>query len=132
MATAKQRAWRAKFARMYGGKKKRSRKKKSHRYVAFARKYQKRKTMARRRYGRRRRRSSGGLGSIKGLGRKVAIGVGAGVALGAVAPQFAGNPLVRHGAAFLLGGPLALGASVILSGGLGGLLGGTSSSKGGW
>lgn len=61
MATAKQRAWREKFARLYGGGKKKARKKNSG------------GRMAKKKHGRRR-----GMGGIKSLLMPLAIGVVAG------------------------------------------------------
>lgn len=74
MATAKQRAWRAKFARMYGGGRKRRRSSP----VRSAPKRRRRSYgMARRRYGRRR-----GGGGIMRLAKPLLIGAAAGMFLG--------------------------------------------------
>jgi len=60
--------------------------------------------------------------------KKAAIGVGTGTivatALAFVAPQFAQNPLIKTGIAFLAGGPIGAVASLFLTGGLSGILGG--------
>jgi len=68
--------------------------------------------------------------------KKVAVGVGlatlATVALTAVAPQFANNPIVKPAVAFLGGGPVAAVVTLFLNGGLGSLgLGGNQSNGGG-
>jgi len=63
--------------------------------------------------------------------RKAAIGVGTGTiaatALAFVAPQLAGNPIIKTGVAFLAGGPIGAIASLILGGGAG-IFGGQAGS----
>lgn len=107
MATAKQIAWRKKFAERYGRKKAF----KSTRSVENAK-------MARRRYrytprtvvryvrgGYRRARSSGILGSTGSLARTVFAGAGAGQIGGSLAGRFGINPLIGAGlAGYLAGG----------------------------
>jgi len=91
MATAKQKAWRDKFARMYGGgRKKASRSRTSKRGGSMGKK--------------RRISSRGGFGSFGGMGmlKNVAIGVGVGSLMGG---------LIGVGGAYVLGGiPAAAGA----------------------
>lgn len=110
MATAKQRAWRAKFARMYGG----GRKKKLRSRARVATRTRTRSyTMARRSYRRKSRGGFGGGQKIFGLGTKGLIG-GLGIA-GVLAGIFFKDqiaayipinlPMKDKLVAFALGGP---------------------------
>ena len=98
MATAKQRAWRAKFAAMYGKKRHKARKTGGN--------------MARRKYGRR--KASGGLFSGKGvLGKYIPVGGILGGALAGIAtyylaekfaPQLVNSDITRAGIGLIGGG----------------------------
>jgi len=67
--------------------------------------------------------------------RKAAIGVGTGTiaatVLALVAPGLASNPIVRPAVAFLAGGPIGAIASLVLSGGLGNITGGSGNGSAG-
>lgn len=127
MATAKQRAWRKKFASMYGGKKRRQGSQISHR-----RSYSMRRKSSR---GHRRSGIRGSIGSAKGIFNKVALGVGgasvAALLVNQFAPQF--SPIARIGGAYFAGGITGVVADTVISGGLGNILGafGGGSSNGG-
>jgi len=93
-------------------------------------------SMARRRTSKRRStsRSSGIVGTVKRFAKPIAIGLGVpavvGIAGSAVGqPQLGGNKLLNAGAAFLLGGPVAGGAALLLGGGLGNLFGGGNNAN---
>lgn len=94
-----------------------------------------RRTMAKRRRSTSRKSSSGVVGQVKRFAKPIAIGLGitglmgiAGQALGQ--PALANNKLLGAGGAFLLGGPVAGGAALLLNGGLGNLFGGGGQSNG--
>ena len=127
MASAKQRAWRKKFAAM--AKSGKFRKKSSTKRRKSTRKYQVRKT-ARRAYTKvkskaksyKRRKSSSGMKmpKIPSVIKKVAIGVGAaslaGMAVGIIAPQFSG--IVRPIAALAAGGIPGVAGELLINQGL--------------
>jgi len=127
MASAKQRAWRKKFAAM--AKSGKFRKKSSTKRRKSTKKYQVRKT-ARRAYtglkrkakSYKRRKSSSGmkLPKIPSVIKKVAIGVGAaalaGMAVSIVAPQFA--PIARPIAALAAGGIPGVAGELLINQGL--------------
>ena len=105
MATAKQRAWRAKFARMYGGKKKRRTTTRRARRASPARATRRTHMARRRSYRRKGRRRSNPLGSVK----RIVKLVGGAILLSGVATQFlpvGGLPkgTVQGASGFLLGG----------------------------
>ena len=113
MASAKQRAWRKKFAAM--AKSGKFRKKSSTKRRKSTRKYQVRKTARRaytglkrkaKSYKRRKSSSSMKMPKIPSVIKKVAVGVGAaslaGMAVGIIAPQFSG--IARPIAALAAGG----------------------------
>ena len=109
MTTAKQRAWRAKFAAMYGGKKKTSRKTRV-RGVKMARK-------------RSFKRSSGGLGSLLSGKGKIGAMLGMGI-IGSIAGGYIGGmiaekilpsvPLAKVAGGFIGGGALGAGAVYLM------------------
>ena len=127
MASAKQRAWRKKFAAM--AKSGKFRKKSSTKRKKSTRKGQVRKT-ARRAYTKvksarksyKRRKSSSGMKFPKfgGTAKKIAIGLGAaqiaGLALGMIAPQFAG--IAKPVAALAAGGIPGVAAELVLDQGI--------------
>lgn len=75
------------------------------------------------------RRSSGLIPpKVKSIGTKIAIGAGAGAALSLVGglvgrPDIGRNGLIGAAAAFLLGGPIAGGAALLIGGGLSAITG---------
>ncbi len=125
MTTQKQRAWRKKFARMYGGKRKRKRSRS--RASKPARRYKKRyPTMARRRrYGRRRRRSSGiGLGGLLSVKNIIGV-VGGGAVAGPVGAAVGSYALGKKS---LLGAGIAYFAYPYIAPMIGQVLGGIGGS----
>ena len=127
MASAKQRAWRKKFAAM--AKSGKFRKKSSTKRRKSTRKYQVRKTARRaftglkrkaKSYKRRKSSSSMKLPKIPSVLKKVAVGVGAaslaGLAVSFVAPQFA--PIARPIAALAAGGIPGVAGELLLNQGL--------------
>lgn len=121
-ATAKQKAWRAEFARRFGGGKKRGAKITHKSSTSMAKK--------------KSRSSGSGFRGLAGRGgglfKKAAAGVG-GATIAAMlaanfAPQFA--PMARLGGAYFGGGVEGVIADVVVSGGLGNLLGGGGGGNG--
>lgn len=111
MATAKQRAWRAKFARMYGGGRKKKRTRTST-GGSMARRRRKSSYRGRRRGGSRGGMMSKGILPVGGFIGAALLGLGA----SAVAKRFIGSPLggfTGAAAGFAVGGlPGALGGYV--------------------
>ena len=147
MASAKQKAWRKKFAAM--AKSGKFRKKSSTKRRKSTRKGQRRKTArrayegikrkARKSYKRRKSSSGMKMPKIPSVIKKVAIGVGAaslaGMAVGIIAPQFSG--IARPIAALAAGGIPGVAGELLINQGLLGNItgmfggGGTQSTAGG-
>lgn len=133
MASAKQRAWRKKFASMYGGGRKKKSAPRKHAQGSKIRHRSHSSNMAKRRSSHRR---SGGfrskLGSVGNIFKTAAAGVGgatiAGLLINQIAPQF--SPIARIGGAYLGGGLTGVVADVVLSGGLGSIFGGGNTNQG--
>jgi len=125
MASAKQRAWRKKFAAMAksGKFRKKSSKKstrKGQRRKTARRAYEGIKRKARKSYKRRKSSSSMKLPKIPSVIKKVAIGVGAaslaGMAVSIIAPQFAG--IARPIAALAAGGIPGVAGELLINQGM--------------
>ena len=140
--TAKQRAATKKLValnkrRRGSSTKKRSapKRRKASRRTKVITKVQRVSRMARRRKtNRRSSKSAGVMGSVKRFAKPIAIGLGVpaviGIAANAVGqPALAQNKLVSAAGAFILGGPIAGGAALLLGGGLGNIFGGGGSTS---
>lgn len=57
-----------------------------------------------------------GMGGVKSMATKAAVGLGAVAILGLVAPQFKGNKIIQAAAGYALGGPIGAGAAYLLGG----------------
>jgi hypothetical protein len=124
MATAKQIAWRAKFARLYGGGKKRSRKRARVKTMARFRKRG-------RGSGRRNMLMSGVMPMKFGLKGVAGAAIAGGVA-GYIASRYLPNIAGKyqpHAAGFLVGGVPGVVGALILPGIFGGMLGGQTTSS---
>lgn len=125
MTTAKQRAWRAKFAKKWGGKG--GKKRKSYKPAPVSR------TMAKRRFSRRsfKRGFAKGGGLIDKGAKGLGYGVLAGTVAAMVAPQF--TDIAKIGGAYYGGGVEGVVAQALIGGGLnlGGLFGGGGGGGGG-
>lgn len=66
------------------------------------------------------RAGSFGLGGVKGMASKAALGLGAVAILAIVAPQFSQNKIAQAGAGYFLGGPIGAGVAYLFGGGNGG------------